>query len=162
TGSVTLKVSGGASATAASYSWTKDGVVLIGATSKKIIVSEAGSYAVSVTNTNGCTATSAAVEVVSSCKFGSEEMVETALNLYPNPAQGTFVVELNAQVPVGSTATVKVVNMLGQVVYANQIGMENNKLQAVVKLDGNVPAGNYLVSVTVGDKMHTGSIMYQK
>lgn len=162
TGSVTLKVSGGASATAASYSWTKDGVVLIGATSKKIIVSEAGSYAVSVTNTNGCTATSAAVEVVSSCKFGSKAMVETALNLYPNPAQGTFVVELNTLVPVGSTATVKVVNMLGQVVYANQIGIENNKLQAVVKLDGNVPAGNYLVSVAVGDKVHTGSIMYQK
>ncbi|HYV92570.1 MAG TPA: T9SS type A sorting domain-containing protein [Chitinophagales bacterium] len=160
TGSVPLKAAG---STANSYAWYKDGLVLSGVTTKKIIVSETGNYSLVVTSPGGCSASSSPVTVVQSCKLNDEQdETITSLKLYPNPANGNFIIELNAANTLETTANIQVINMLGQIVYTNQAAISNNRIVQEVKPDASVPAGNYFVRVAIGSKIYTGHIIYQK
>jgi hypothetical protein len=89
-------------------------------------------------------------------------MFSAELNLYPNPNRGDFIVELHFSDDANSEADVQVLNTLGQTIYLDRTAIVNGELMDEVKLDYGVAAGNYFVRVTVGDKVYTGQIIYQK
>src|SRR4029078_13280122 len=98
------------------------------------------------TSPNGCSATSTPVAVVQSCKLnGEKDEILTSLKLYPNPSNGNFVIELNSDDDLEASATIQVINILGQVAYANNVDVSNGKMIEEVKLGTSVPPGNYFV-----------------
>ncbi len=99
--SVTLKANTGTSLT---YQWTKDGVVVATGSSNSYVATAAGVYKVTVTNSIGCSTTSAGKTITNSCALmplnaQSSESSETAkdiLSLYPNPSTGSITVNYNS------------------------------------------------------------------
>lgn len=84
------------------------------------------------------------------CTGITEKSDGLMFNLYPNPGQGTFHLDL----PGTGVATVKVYDMLGRTVYsdateANLLDMELSKLHA----------GTYLVRIQRGDKVGSRKLM---
>ncbi len=138
------------------------GLPISGATNRDYTATSTGDYTVTLTNTNGCSTTSSVVTVTSSCKGSQPDLFSAELSLYPNPNHGDFVVDLHFSDDVNDQADVQVINTLGQTVYLNRTAVVNGKLMDEVKLEQGAAAGNYFVKVTVGDKVYTGQIIYQK
>jgi hypothetical protein len=161
TGSVLMRANN-AGAHVHVYQWNKGGLPISGATDRPYTATSTGDYTVTVTNDNGCSATSAPVTVTSSCK-GSQPGVSTAqLNLYPNPTNGEFVIEIKFADDVNTEANIQIMNALGQNIYLDRTAIVNGELFTEVNLDSNIPGGNYFVRVIVGDKVYTGKIVFQK
>ncbi|MBX7243039.1 MAG: T9SS type A sorting domain-containing protein [Bacteroidia bacterium] len=68
------------------------------------------------------------------------------ISVYPNPNNGSFNVSLNEV--SGETALVEVVNMMGQVVYSQNVATESASINHEVILDKEVAAGTYMVRIT--------------
>ncbi|MDX2359165.1 MAG: T9SS type A sorting domain-containing protein [Crocinitomicaceae bacterium] len=109
-----------------------------GETSQSFTPTVNGNYAVEVTE-NGCTETSACEAVTT---IGIDELSNgTSINLYPNPNNGSFTLEL-----VGNGAeeiTVEIESLMGQSVYS-MISETGKKLEINLK---NVSSGVYIVTV---------------
>lgn len=93
--------------------WYLNGVAIDGAHHQSIEISETGIYFVVHTDTNGCRAISEELEVLTVAVNEKQAGIE-AFRIYPNPNVGFFNIEL-ATIN-GGDATLKVVNILGQVV----------------------------------------------
>ncbi len=96
----------------------------------------------------GVCATSADTVVVTflpasdpACPQGIEDEINLGLEVYPNPSNGTFVVEMDGD---NAMTTIKVMDMTGREVYSENtvVGMNYRAV-----LDLNVVPGTYLMSV---------------
>jgi hypothetical protein len=123
---VSLNASG-----ASSYTWTNLQGQQIG-TSGTITVSQtlAGpfSYTVIGATTEGCQTTKALAVIVNACNSISEAAPANSLRIYPNPANGEFVI-------VGSAASsLLLVNEIGQVIQKIYLTQENGFSNSVKEL----------------------------
>lgn len=91
---------------AASYQWFLDGVAIPNSNSPDITSAGNGSYTVTITDANGCTATSEPFLVTRLAM-----PVRLGLRLYPNPHRGSFYLE------VAQPLRVSLINALGQELY---------------------------------------------
>lgn len=155
-GSVVLKATGGTG----SYAWYKDGSVLAGVTTKLISVTDEGSYAVEITNANGCADMSAPVTVTNSCKLGQQVESNYAISVFPNPASGDFKVQLTMNSNFSGIAQIEVINLLGQVVYNNQTQVNGGAMDATVSLKKGLDNGNYFVKVIAADQVFIKQIVF--
>ena len=92
--------SGGVLSTAtgmATYQWYLNGVAIGSATSDTYTPTANGSYSVVVTNTGGCSGTSAAVTVSDLSVHGFQA---NGISIYPNPAQEVVYIKANRTVNV--------------------------------------------------------------
>lgn len=85
-----------------SYQWYLNGVMIPGATSATYTVTQNGDYTVKVTNTGGCTDSSAAY-TVNNVSVNEISQLAKAVIVYPNPASD--VVHILAPQPVNVTIT---------------------------------------------------------
>jgi hypothetical protein len=78
----------------ANYQWQRNGINLSGETSQTYTATQDGDYTVVVSDTNSCSNTSAAMNVI---LVGIENALEKdfKLNIYPNPASNSINVESN-------------------------------------------------------------------
>jgi len=162
TGSVVLQANSGSGYT---YQWLKNGSNISGATNQNYTVTAKGTYKCVVTNSTGCSATSNGLKVTKSCKLDGDdegEIIASSLQLYPNPGNGNFVIELALGENSSSEADVQIVNMFGQVIYMNRTAIVDGELKQEVQLDQNVPSGNYFVRVILEDQVFTGQVVIQK
>ncbi|MEO5643612.1 MAG: T9SS type A sorting domain-containing protein, partial [Bacteroidia bacterium] len=126
----------------ASYQWLDctANTILNGATSQSYTATANGNYAVIVTN-NGCTDTSNCINVtgigITENAFGGK------MNVYPNPSNGEFFIDLGDVYP---DATIHISDVTGRLVHSQSAS--GNK---VVAVGLNAPAGVYFVSVTAGN-----------
>ena len=79
---------------------------------------------------------------------GNMAMTEQLFTLAPNPSRGQFIITG----PGSDDMVAAVTNMLGQVVYRVAFAPTQGVLRAEVSLPPDLPAGNYLVTITVGGK----------
>ena len=71
--------------------------------------------------------------------------MDYSLNVYPNPNTGSFKVAVNTEST--SNATVSVLNLVGQVVYASEVINSNGLIYA--EINENLKKGVYLVKVEI-------------
>lgn len=153
-----------ANGTGLTYQWYKGGVPVSGATNRLYQATTAGSYYCVVTNPLGpCTTTSMTVTVSQSCKDAlTAPVAESTLQLYPNPNNGQFVVALQTGDDLTSTATIQIVNMIGQVVLDQQVTITDGTLSQEVNLTSDASSGMYMVRVIAGDHVYSGRVLFQQ
>ena len=124
-----------ANETGAAYQWVdcnNGNAAIAGATSQTFVASVNGDYACEVTK-NSCTKTTACVRIGSL----DIESFKNDFNLYPNPNNGQFVIEIDNL--DGNTA-VTIANTAGQIVYKGQLNQLTNSIQLP-----NIESGIYIV-----------------
>lgn len=110
-GSIDLTMSGGTAPF--NYSWS--GPNSFSSSSEDPSGLEAGSYTCTVTDANGCTYNVTGIEVDSQLSLGE---VNINFNVFPNPSNGVFNVQL---LNTDQDVTVSIVDLTGRLVYSQQI-----------------------------------------
>lgn len=129
------------------YLWQINGGNISGATAQSYTAIASGIYSVLVTDTNGCTATSAPLNVTVT---GINSINQIGLNVYPNPATEI----LNISMPNTDNAYLQIVDVNGRVISAKTI----NTREAVNV--GQYASGTYYLLINQNGK--TSSIQFIK
>jgi hypothetical protein len=139
-GSVVLQANTGAGLT---YKWKKGTNYISGAALSNYTATTGGNYKVQVTNSNGCSKTSAGVVVSVPCREGeiiTSENIPIAIGIdfsvYPNPNSGEFTIKFSNQ-PT-SPIQIELTDELGKVVKR----FETNDKTVVIK-ESNLAKGIY-------------------
>ncbi len=128
--------------TYSTYQWLLNGNQIPGAINATYTPALAGTYSVTVTDSNGCTGTSN-TEFVDPVAVGEVFNELNGLQLYPNPSMGT--VNLRTMSPIDWPMTVEIWDMFGKKVNA----FEMAHLMDVASFDlSNIAAGTYLMKIT--------------
>lgn len=119
------------------YQWLLGAAPIAGATDATYTATANGSYAVSVTDANGCSGTSAAQAVFG---VGINDIAAERINIYPNPVEGG---RLTIQLPSQTNQSFHIVmtDMLGKKI--KEMDASSN---SPVTLDLNVPGGIYFLT----------------
>ncbi|HYV92290.1 MAG TPA: T9SS type A sorting domain-containing protein [Chitinophagales bacterium] len=169
TGSVVLQANSGSGLT---YQWKKGSGDIPGETNQTYTATTKGTYKVVVTNSNGCSKTSAGVKVTKSCRIEEStgnEISSVEFLLYPNPTGGHFTLNLKGygegieeNEEANEPATIEVIDLLGQIIYSKNISVMHDELKKEISLDNPLPDGMYLVRVTLNDQVYSRQLLYQK
>ena len=110
------------------YQWRKNNIVIANALAQTYTAKNAGAHTVKVTKTNGCSRTSAAVQITVPCKLPSMLNAEdnSLFRIYPNPYSDLINIESNV-----SFEKLSVVDFSGRIIFeqefSNQINLEHLK-----------------------------------
>ncbi|HYV94460.1 MAG TPA: GEVED domain-containing protein [Chitinophagales bacterium] len=161
TGSVLLQANTG---TGYTYQWLKGATTLSGATSQNYTATTKATYKVIVTNTNGCSKTSAGKKVTKSCKDNFVVNVNSpaSLALYPNPTDGSFEMHLQLQDNFSGNARISIVNTLGQIVLEQEIPVNDGDITQAFDLGKEVAEGMYFVKVMADNQVFTSQLMINR
>jgi hypothetical protein len=130
------------------YSWSTGG------NTTAIVVSPTISttYTVIGTDLNNCNGSSAYTQSVSTCTNLKTFTTNDNINVFPNPNNGTFNVEIN----VKGEFELEAYNMVGQLVYKGKLNSGSNKIDIKTK------AGVYYYSVIENNKtIHQGKLVIE-
>ncbi len=129
-----------AGAVSASYSWST------GETSQTITVSTADTYFVDVTGGNGCSNSDTCVIAVEVCSDVNSALSDNVINVYPNPNDGEFTLEIGNNTL--NAFEVKIISVLGQVIYEEQVKCADNTYSKQFNLkDLSAKSGLYCVRI---------------
>lgn len=149
TGSINLNVSGGTPGY--TFAWT--GPNGFTAATEDISGLEGGSYAITITDVNGCTFSSS--YTVNSF-VGIDELSADMVNVYPNPTKGTINIAVHSG--LSGTFNAKVLDLSGRVIMNNTI--ESN---SVLTMDlSNKSNGTYILELSNDNTRLTKRIVLKK
>jgi len=126
------------------YQWLSGATPILGATNATYAPTANGTYAVTVTDNNGCTATSSSV-------YDANVYVQDlndppkGLHIYPDPANDIVYAD-----NTGSKASYVLVNSAGSIVRQGSLSAGPNRIQI-----GSLPCGIYLLEVADDKKQKT-------
>ncbi|MBP6731180.1 MAG: T9SS type A sorting domain-containing protein [Chitinophagales bacterium] len=127
-----------------SYQWLKNGAAISGALAQDYTITDSGDYGVIVTDANGCSDTSAIQYLLVTGIAGI--VSDFGIRLYPNPNNGTFVIEaLNA-----NTSEIQITDIQGKVVADKLIVVGKKQL-----IFADIESGVYLLHVKQNDGVNT-------
>ena len=129
-----IQVHYGTNTSTLKYKWSN------GATTEDLTGVAKGTYDVTVTDCNGCTATKT---VNIGVNLGLSDMTLNAISIHPNPAKSQITVKA-AAILIGSDYIIN--DLLGKIVLKGKLNSENTMIEL-----GSLTAGIYLFSV--GDKL---------
>ena len=155
-GTTTLSVTNISPVAGVTYQWLKNGVAVAGATTTSIVVGidEIGTYSVSVTDINGCTAISNTI-IVNHLESG-------IVFIYPNPNNGIFQVRYYRHNGSTNPNVISVYDEKGARVYQNSYPV-NGPYERMDVYMLHVASGTYLVEVIDynGRVMAAGKVVIQ-
>ncbi|MFT6500719.1 MAG: hypothetical protein ACJASQ_000828 [Crocinitomicaceae bacterium] len=112
------------------------------------LYADTGAYIVTLTVTGPC-GTDEMTESIWSNTIGVEDLaIFKSLDVYPNPNNGNFTVELNTE--EGTEVSLKLTDIKGSLVWTSDAGIVNGSYIENVQVS-NQPEGMYFLSVTVGE-----------
>lgn len=152
---VKLKASYDASYT---YQWYDGAGEIAGATAYQYFPTMAGNYYCIVTNAFGCSRNTAEI-TVTACRE-ENATANNNLEVYPNPTSGQLHLNLSTTAKEG-TASITIVNMLGEIVYSTVADYSNFELDQTLDLTGVIPAGMYSVIVIQNNTIAESRIVIQ-
>ena len=124
----------------ASYLWTPGNQI-----TQQITVSQSGTYTVTVSSAQGCTASDTIQVTLNNNASISEAAVQPQISLYPNPAFDKFTVSLEYQ----GALQVDIISLNGQVLKSQKTMYQN---QQALEIDvQNMAPGLYVVRFTGTD-----------
>ena len=139
-----------------SYSWVRDGVAVPGSNSATlpVTVNALGSYAVVVTNGQGCSNTSALMVIGDSASRN--------LFIWPNPNDGQFTVSYHATSQTNPTHTITVYDSKGSYVFRGTYNIDSPYQRMEVDLR-KLSSGVYHIALTdkTGKRLAEGSFVIQ-
>ncbi|MDO9188147.1 MAG: T9SS type A sorting domain-containing protein [Bacteroidia bacterium] len=165
------------------YQWKRNGANISGATSSTYTATVSGSYQIKITK-NGITDWSAPLMVtVNTCKSVetvSDDGTETdplasansisdseiensknfEINVFPNPSNGKFLVELKIENSEEKKFEIEVINNLGQNVYRKNSNFTNGVEE--IELNGDIAPGLYILNVKGANSVSTKRIVLNK
>ena len=124
--------------------WYKNGVIISGATAQSITLTTSGNYTVKVTDSNGCTSLPSTPYSYGISGIEEENDVNS-INVYPNPTNGTFMIE--ADIKQSDKPMIVLYNLIGETVKTIEYSTAAN---GVYKKEVNVkelPSGVYFLSL---------------
>ena len=116
-----------------SYKWYLNNAVLPSPNQHEITISQAGNYAVEVTDEHGCKSLSEQYNLQATAIDGAA--IEETL-IFPNPNQGTFTIKTNEQI-----TKVEIYNYEGKLIYLQEDSNTNIDLK-------NLAKGAYILELT--------------
>tara|TARA_R110000796_G_scaffold74374_1_gene167336 strand:- start:322288 stop:334170 length:11883 start_codon:yes stop_codon:yes gene_type:complete len=141
--------------TGLSYQWMKDGVNIDEATANSFSPTESGNYSVVISNTNNCSATSVAEEVIITGIEG--QMYTLAVTVYPVPSSDYVYLEFDETLRKGTK--VQMVDNLGKQLLMQLLTEATNKLTIDVR---KMPEGVHTIVVQDGAKLARKKILIQR
>ena len=102
--------------------WFRNTLLITGATNSSFIPTQSGSYTTLVTNLNNCKTESDPFSFIVS---GINEIESSTFQVYPNPNNGSFTIQLKNTADKNGTITI--VDMLGRTVYESLYKLNNNE-----------------------------------
>jgi hypothetical protein len=145
TGQVTLQANSGAGY---KYKWNKNGVKIPGATTQDFIATTIGNYTVKVTDAIGCSRTSAAAVVYSSCKLGDANS-GLQLSVFPNPSKGNFMLAISSD-QQNQTADITLMDLAGKIIVEKNFPLAYSITTVAFDLREVIAEGNYFLQVKTG------------
>jgi hypothetical protein len=136
----------------AQYAWSN------GATGQSITVNTENVYAVTVTNSFGCTATDDILVEVEICTGLQEVSWASSLQLFPNPSSGW--IQLQLDLPQAAEVRWELFNAIGQQVLTAEQGVTAN-VQESLDLR-HLPQGTYLLRIGAGQETVTRRLVIQR
>lgn len=120
--------------TAKTYQWSKDKILIAGATTKSYMATEKGSYTVTMTR-EGCSVTSAAT-VIDLILANEPATAGFRITTYPNPTDG--IANILVENEQGKSLQLQVVNVNGQIIQTWNItsAMKSRLFQANLPVSG--------------------------
>jgi len=121
-----------------------------------------GSVAINVAGTNDCGngPASGNYEVTVENSFGIEDYLgDIGIQVYPNPSRGNFYIEFSSVSP--ASVDYKIINSLGEIVYAKQNIVVNGQYKEVLDLSG-FSEGMYFLMISNDDQTTHKRIIIQK
>lgn len=153
------------------YRWKRDGRFIKDAGKSTYTPDRSGNYQVQIVQ-GSCFDWSpvmkvdlktCAVDSMVSKNVSSFDMKEdsTVINIYPNPNNGLFTLELNMAQDnsVSDDVKVEVVNTIGQVVYSQTVKIQKGYLRHHVELGSAVIPGMYVLRLVVGEETEKNRLM---
>lgn len=128
-----------------SYQWNLDGTAIPGATDTSYTASLGGNYTVTITDSNGCSRTSAVTSFV-----GLSDLNPSEFTMWPNPASD----QLNLVFSSNGSYEVQLVNSLGQTVLQQPVSGNTTLLQL-----GALSKGVYFIKVDSGKGVKTQKLI---
>ncbi|MBL7717773.1 MAG: SBBP repeat-containing protein [Flavipsychrobacter sp.] len=123
------------------YQWNLNGNPIGGATSQEYQGTQSGNYSVTVTDSNGCQATSQVLNPTAvSSVAGNSNFV-----LYPNPNSGSFFIDGTFASNDGKVSF-EIVDATGKLVYKEELKISGDKLHHQLDIN-QVAAGAYLIRI---------------
>ena len=137
------------------YQWYMDGVPVAG-TSYIYFPEATGNYYCMVTAATGCSRNTATLAVINTCgRMGeSKEMFRT----YPNPSNGEFYILLSTNLLTNTTAEIKIYNLVGELVYVNNINIQNGMAEQNIQLH-EMQQGMYIVKILAGVAEYNATVL---
>lgn len=129
-----------------SFQWLKNGTPISGANAISYTATDTGSYALIVSTLAGCTDTSLALKVFSSCDAVHNLVSENSAIIYPNPGNGIFTLAVHSNMP-GDEMKITIYALTGATVYAGDITLQQNDTQLVLDLS-ELASGFYNMKLT--------------
>ena len=141
------------------YQWYLNNEVINGATDVTFSATAAGKYKYLATTENGCSEYSGK-KTVTGCRLEDlADITKAVMNVYPNPADGIFYVDLQIPQRVSGDVVISLINCAGQTVYTENARVDDGLLHASI-LPGNVATtGTYLLRVVTDQEIFSGTVV---
>lgn len=143
------------------YQWYIDGAIVAGATSRiftTAALTNGQTVNCQVTSSDPCAEPATVISSGITVNVGPNKVGNInptgIFKLVPNPNNGEFTITGTLADPANTSATIKIVNVLGQVIYTGTTQALKGEINEHLKLGDNISRGLYLVSITSGEE-HT-------
>ncbi len=155
-----IAINGGVLTSSASTGnqWYLNGSSIPGATSQNYTPSQNGIYSLTVTDINGCSATSADFNftITNIENLFISDGLESGITIFPNPGKGVFQLKINSnQIFIIS---IEVYNVLGKRIY--NIPVNDYQLPVSIDLSGQ-STGIFFMKLKVDNKVYNKKIIIQ-
>ena len=158
-GTVKLKASYGVAYT---YQWYLDAVEIPGATDFIYLPATTGNYTCLVTNEFDCSRLTNMVTVINVCKQGEGIAMDNQnekLVIYPNPVSDVVTIDVTTST-INTSATIMILNVLGEVMYSEQHAVTNGALNANLNVN-NLATGAYVIAVNINGEIFTTNMVVE-
>lgn len=131
-----------------SYQWFYEGNPIPGQVGSSYTATQSGHYTLQATNLFGCSTMSESVLVIIA---GIHEVNNLySLNVYPNPNNGTFTIDMNVQ--ESKTFVMQITDLMGRVVAEQKLGLVSGHYQHMVDVS-HLSQGTYLIQMTDQERL---------
>jgi hypothetical protein len=131
--------------------WYLNGTVISGATGQFYVPAQNGTYIVEVTDSYGCSSTSAPFNVTN---VGITELTsDYSFSIYPNPATNQLTIIPSSSSICCKTAAISIMNILGTILLSRSLSLEEGRGEAIDIR--TLPEGMYFLQM----KTENGSVV---